>query len=217
MEKQLSLANNVIFVDYREEKIAGLLESMGCRVVRLKLEVGDYAINRIGIERKSFDDFVSSIIDGRIFGQANELSSTYEKPILILEGFGVVERIHENSFYATLAYLISKLGITVFRSKNEEETAKTIFWIAKKEFEEGGRAAYKVREKKVEVGSIQERIIAAFPGISTVLSKRILKKFGSLQKFFAAGEKELMEIDGIGEKIAKRIRKIIEEEVEVVS
>jgi Fanconi anemia group M protein len=212
MEKQLTLSNNIVFVDYREEKIANLLEKMGCKIVRMNLPIGDFVVKDVGIERKSFEDFISSIIDGRIFEQANSLSSAFKKPIIIVEGFGVVERIHENSFYATLAYIVSKSNVTIFRTKNEEETAKLIYWIARKEFENSGNVGYKIKEKKVNVQTIQERILAAFPGISTVLSKRILKKFGSLKKFFNASEKELMEVDGIGEKTAKRIRKIIEEE-----
>jgi Fanconi anemia group M protein len=212
MEKQLTLSNNIVFVDYREEKIANLLEKMGCKIVRMNLPIGDFVVNDVGIERKSFEDFISSIIDGRIFEQANSLSASFKKPIIIVEGFGVVERIHENSFYATLAYIVSKSNVTIFRTKNEEETAKLIYWIARKEFENSGNVGFKIKEKKVNVQTIQERILAAFPGISTVLSKRILKKFGSLKKFFNASEKELMEVDGIGEKSAKRIRKIIEEE-----
>jgi ERCC4-type nuclease len=212
MEKQLTLSNNIIFVDYREEKIASLLEKMGCKIVIMNLPIGDFVINDIGVERKSFEDFISSIIDGRIFEQAESLSSSYKKPIIIIEGFGVIEIIHENSFYATLAYLVSHFNVTILRTKNEEETAKMIYWIARKEFENRGNVGYKVKEKKVSVQTIQERILAAFPGISTVLSKRILKKFGSLKKFFNASEKELTEVDGIGEKTAKRIRKIIEEE-----
>jgi len=212
MEKQLTLSNNIVFVDYREEKIANLLEKMGCKIVRMNLPIGDFVVNDVGIERKSFEDFISSIIDGRIFEQANSLYAVFKKPIIIVEGFGDVERIHENSFYATLAYIVSKSNVTIFRTKNEEETAKLIYWIARKEFENSGNAGFKIKEKKVNVQTIQERILAAFPGISTVLSKRILKKFGSLKKFFNASEKELMEVDGIGEKTAKRIRKIIEEE-----
>jgi ERCC4-type nuclease len=211
MEKQLTLSNKIIFVDYREDKIAGLLEKMGCKIVRMNLPIGDFIIKDAGIERKSFEDFISSIIDGRIFEQAESLSSAYKKPIIIVEGFGIIERINENSFYAALAYLISKSNVTILRTKNEEETAKMVFWLAKKEFEDDKKIGYKIKEKKVNVKNIQERILAAFPGISTVLSKRILQKFGSLQKFFNASEKELMKVDGIGEKLAKRIRKIIEE------
>ena len=212
MEKQLTLSNNIVFVDYREEKIASLLEKMGCKIVKMNLQVGDFVINDVGIERKSFEDFISSIIDGRIFEQVDSLYNAYKKPIVIVEGFGVVERVHENSFYGALAYLVSKSNVTILRTKNEEETAKLIYWVARKEFENSRKVGYKIKEKKVSVQNIQERILAAFPGISTVLSKRILKKFGSLQKFFNASEKELMEVDGIGEKSAKRIRKIIEEE-----
>jgi Fanconi anemia group M protein len=210
MEKQLTLSNNIIFVDYREEKIANLLEKMGCKIIRMNLPIGDFIVNDVGIERKSFEDFISSIIDGRIFEQANSLSSAFKKPIIIVEGFGVVKRIHENSFYAALAYLISQSNVTILRTKNEEETAKMVFWLAKKEFEDK-KIGYKIKEKKINVKNFQERILASFPGISTVLSKRILQNFGSLQKFFNASEKELMKVDGIGERLAKRIRKIIEE------
>ncbi len=212
MEKQLILSNNVILVDYREEKIATLLEKMGCRITRMNLPIGDYVINDIGIERKSFEDFISSIIDGRIFEQAELLSSAYQKPVFIIEGFCGIERVHENSLYATFAYLISKFNVTILRLKNENETAKMIYWLAKKEFENSGKVGYKIKEKKVNIKNIQERILVAFPGISTVLSKRILRRFGSLQKFFNANEKELMKIDGIGEKLAKKIRRIIEED-----
>ena len=208
----MSLSSNIIFVDYREEKIAILMERMGCKIVKMNLTVGDFVIDDVGIERKSFDDFISSIIDGRIFEQAESLSSSFKKPIFIIEGFGFIERIHESSFYAAIACLISKYNVTLLRTKNEEETAKLIYWIAKKEFENSNKVGYKIREKKVSTRSIQERILAAFPGISTVLSRRILKRFGNLKRFFNASEKELMEVDGIGEKSARRIRKIIEEE-----
>jgi Fanconi anemia group M protein len=216
MEKQLSLATNAILVDYREEKIAKLLEEMKCKVVRVSLPIGDFVINEIGIERKSIDDFESSIIDGRIFEQAGLLSSSYHKPVIIVEGFRSPNRIHENSFYATIAYLLSIVNVTILRTRDEKETAKIIFWLARKEFEEDRVAGYKVREKKLSLRNIQERIVAAFPGISTVLSKRILRKFKTLRKFFNATEKELMEVDGIGEKLARRIRRIIEEEYQVV-
>jgi len=52
MEKQLTLSNNIIFVDYREEKIASLLEKMGCKIVRINLPIGDFVVNDVGIERK---------------------------------------------------------------------------------------------------------------------------------------------------------------------
>ena len=53
------------------------------------LEVGDYVISdRVAIERKTAQDFVASIIDPErnLFRQLTDLSRTYERPVLILEG-----------------------------------------------------------------------------------------------------------------------------------
>ncbi|MGC9058968.1 MAG: ERCC4 domain-containing protein [Candidatus Aenigmatarchaeota archaeon] len=213
MEKQLSLSKT-IFVDYREKEIADILKKMGANITTINLPIGDFVAGEVCIERKSYEDFISSIIDGRIFEQAKLISESFEKGIIIIEGYGF-NRINENSLYAALASLITKFRLSVLRSESKYETANLIFWIAKKEFENSKTFGYKIRKKNNSLKNIQERIVASFPGISTVLSKRILERFGSLENFFKASERELMKIDGIGEKLAKRIRKIIEEKYKV--
>lgn len=213
MEKQVSLFQT-IFADYREREVIDILEKMGAKITIINLPVADFVAGNLGIERKSYSDFISSIIDGRIFEQAKALSEAFEKPIMIIEGYGV-NRINENSFYAALASLSIKFKLSLLKTENKYETAKLIFWLAKKEFESGGTSGYKIKKKKNNLKNYQERIVASFPGISTVLSKRILEKFGSLENFFKASERDLMKVEGIGEKLAKRIRKIIEEKYEV--
>jgi Fanconi anemia group M protein len=90
------------------------------------------------------------------------------------------------------------------------DTAKTIFWIAKKEQEEKGHEiAFKVGKKPKEVKKLQEKIVACLPGVSTILSKRLLEKFKSVEKIFTADEKELEKVSGIGKKLARRIRKVL--------
>ena len=51
------------------------------------LSIGDFIISdRTAIERKTVDDFASSIIDGRLFEQMSNLKSAYDMPILMIEG-----------------------------------------------------------------------------------------------------------------------------------
>lgn len=212
MEKQLSLPLNElqIFADYRENEIINFLEKLGVKVNIVKLDVCDFVYNNIGIERKTFFDFISSILDGRIFEQAKKMIETYEKRIIIVEGSGDVERINENYYLSVLSYLVLN-NISIVFTKGKMETAKLIYWILKKE-KSGGKnySSYKIKKKNEDLVEVQKRILSSFPGISTVLSDRIIKKFKSIKNFVLASEKDLMKVEGIGKKLSKKIKKIVE-------
>ncbi|MCS7123557.1 MAG: ERCC4 domain-containing protein, partial [Candidatus Aenigmarchaeota archaeon] len=77
------MSKNTIVCDYREEEIALILEKFGFKIVKENLEVGDFVLSKdVCIERKSYDDFVNSILDKRIFTQCSFLSTHFKKPIL---------------------------------------------------------------------------------------------------------------------------------------
>ena len=79
----------VVRVDDRERRAPVLPEllRLGVRVSIERLEVGDYVVgDTYGIERKTADDLVDSIIDKRLFEQAKLLREAYEKPLIIIEG-----------------------------------------------------------------------------------------------------------------------------------
>lgn len=200
----------LIICDYREKDIIESLKKLGVLVNAQNLEVGDFIISEsVGIERKTHSDFISSIIDGRIFEQASLLKKSFEKPIIIIEGYSDRE-INENVLKAALATLIIDFGISMLTTKNSLDTAKTIFWIAKKEQVENRKEiGIKVGKKPKELKKIQEFIICSFPGISTTLGKRLLEKFGSLEKIFNASEIELAKVKGISKNLAKKIKKIL--------
>ncbi|MEM5815035.1 MAG: ERCC4 domain-containing protein [Candidatus Aenigmatarchaeota archaeon] len=215
MERQLSLPTNnlQIFADYREKEIIEFLREFGVKVNVVNLEVCDFVFNNLGVERKSFCDFISSILDGRIFNQAKKMVETYEKRLIIVEGIEEVERINENYYFSVLSFLALS-GINIVFTKNKLETAKMIYWLIRKEKENRDLmvASFKISKKEKEINKIQEKILSAFPGISKILSRRILKRFKSIKNFVLASEKELMRVEGIGEKLSKNIKKIIETE-----
>ncbi|MEM5766442.1 MAG: ERCC4 domain-containing protein [Candidatus Aenigmatarchaeota archaeon] len=218
-EKQTILNSKekvVIICDYREKGVNEVLKKTGAIVNEMNLECGDFICSkRVVIERKSYDDFISSIFNGRIFEQASKLKKNFEKPIILIEGYSTRE-INENSLKATIASLVIDFGISLISTRNELDTAKTIYWIARKEQEEKKFGlAFKVGKKPEDLNKIKEFIVSGIPGISTVLSKRLLEKFGSVEKVFSADEKELKSVKGIGEKLAKKIKKILTEKYEV--
>ncbi|MBU5537292.1 MAG: ERCC4 domain-containing protein [Candidatus Aenigmatarchaeota archaeon] len=214
METQriLKLPNKVVVIaDYHEKEVIENLKNLGATVNVTNLKVGDFACSSKGvvIERKTHSDFVSSIIDGRIFEQAKYLKENYEKPVIIVEGFSNRE-INDNALKATIASLITRFNVSFINTKNVSDTAKTIYWLAKKDQEDiTQNLGFKHGKKPKEIKKLQEFVLSSIPGISNILSKRLLEKFGSIENVIKASEIELMKVEGIGKKLANKIKKLL--------
>lgn len=204
------LKKTVVITDYREREIAEHLKNLGAFVSMMDLEVGDFICsNRIVVERKDHSDYISSITDGRIFEQVEKMKENFEKGIIIIEGSSE-RRISENSYLASLAKLVIDNGISFMHTRNPQETAKMIFWIAKKEQEEKSEELlFKVGKKPKETKRFQEMVVGGLPGVSVVIARRLLEHFGNVEKIFTADEEELMRVKGVGKILAQRIRKLI--------
>jgi Fanconi anemia group M protein len=199
----------LIVADYRERGMISELHEMGAVLKEDNLPIADFVVSqKIAIERKTHSDFIASIIDGRIFEQIENLKRFYDRPIVLIEGYSD-RNISENAYKGAIATLVSN-GITILSTKNLHDSAKTIFWIAKREQEENSaEIAVKVGKKPVDAKKQKEFIVSSIPGISSVLAKRLLKHFGSIEKIFEANEEELKNVNGIKKKTAKSIRKLI--------
>src|SRR6476620_8935011 len=77
-----------IVVDERERnsQIPKLLLDAGVSVNFAQLKVGDYITSAsTAIERKTINDLICSIYDGRLFLQCTDLIQFYSKPVLLIE------------------------------------------------------------------------------------------------------------------------------------
>jgi Fanconi anemia group M protein len=204
-----------IVVDTRElsSSVVRELLSLGIISKPKRLEVGDYILSsRVCVERKTTEDFLQSIIDGRLFEQAVMLKRSYAKPVMLIEGDSLYTRrnISPQAIRGALAAIAIDLGIPIFFTANEAESAALIAAIAKREQQEGERYVEIRGEKRAAtLKEQQEFIVAGLPNINTTLAKRLLKEFGSVEKIFTASKEELERVHGIGEKIAEEIRRVI--------
>ncbi len=129
-----------IIVDHRENKLKVVLDKKKEKISyeSKQLDIADIVISKdVAIERKEGFDFVTSIMDNRLFEQLLRLKDTYEYPILILEGLNneVFENTGMNisSIYGALAFISYKLGISVIPTRNIEDTAIVVERIAYRE------------------------------------------------------------------------------------
>ncbi|MBA7562274.1 hypothetical protein ES708_03924 [subsurface metagenome] len=148
-----------------------------------QLDIADIVISEdIAIERKEGFDFVSSIMDNRLFEQCLRLKETYTTPILILEGLN--DNVFENtgmkisSIYGALAYISYKLGISVIPTRNLEDTAIVIERIAYREQIKDG--AFILSRKAPKSMSTEERrtfIVEGFVDIGPKKAKSLIDEY----------------------------------------
>jgi ERCC4-type nuclease len=165
----------------------------------------DESITYLCIERKSLQDLLSSIKDGRYTEQSYRLSNCYPNAhnvIYLLEGMlsTIKDKKTVISCIASLNYF---KGFSVHRTVSIAETAMYILCMADKmsrEFQKGNQSPVNLEEnnkvavdycnvvkvsKKANITkeNIGQMILMQIPGISATIAIEIMKPFGSFLEF----------------------------------
>ena len=205
----------IVIVDSRElgSPTTRELSKHEVLITQETLSIGDFIISdRIAIERKTDDDFGASIIDGRLFEQVSNLRSAYEMAILVIEGESsqTARNIAPEAVIGAVASVIVDFGVPIVWTKTPPETALLILSIARREQSKGEhRPRVRFERKPKSLANEQEFIVAGLPLIDTVLARRLLRAFGTVERVFLASEKELQDVEGIGGKISEQIRRVL--------
>ena len=207
-----------IFADYRE-KSTGVVKRLAEENAQLRLEMlnsADYILSsRVGVELKTIPDFVNSIVDGRLLEQLKSLKQNFERPIILLQGkedIYAVRNIHPNAIRGMLATISTSYGIPVIHTKDDNDSAQFLIAVAKREQDKSQKDFSPHADRKpMALKEQQEYIVSALPTVGPSLARTLLEALGSIEAVFNTPEDELKQIPGVGEKIAKSIRKIIGE------
>ncbi|MBI5390853.1 DEAD/DEAH box helicase family protein [Candidatus Woesearchaeota archaeon] len=208
-----------IVVDHREKSSRVLKELMGLSV-KLKLETldsGDYVLSRnVAVEYKTKEDFVNSIIDGRLLQQIKELKRNFLRPIVLVEGeedIYSVRRLHANALRGAIAAIMVSFHVPVLFTRTPQETAAYLHLIAKREQDATGRDfnAHGSR-KPMTLAEQQEYLVSSIPGVGPKTARDLLLTLGSVRKIIDADEKMLKGVEGVGEVTAKKIKEIVDGE-----
>jgi Fanconi anemia group M protein len=219
-------ANNIANFDANKIKImcdarenGGLIKELvnicvECEVKNLECDF--YLSSRCGVERKKINDFVNSIIDGRLLVQIKNLKENFEKPLLLLEGsedIYTVRPVHPNAIRAMFATIAVSYGVPILYSKTESESAQLLYTIAKRE-QDSGFKEFNMHFEKKQLTFDDELVyvVSAIPSIGTSTAKLLLLHFGSIKNIFSASDDELRFVKGIGEGTARQIKDIFTRE-----
>ncbi|WP_158855269.1 DEAD/DEAH box helicase [Halorhabdus sp. CUG00001] len=179
------------------------------------LEVGDYVLSdRVVVERKSVADFLDTLTGGdrSVFEQVKDDARHYDRPVVILEGEGLYEErnVHPNAIRGALASLAVDFGASVLRTADEEGTAALLATIATREQETADREISVHGEKQSKtLAEQQEYVVASIADVGPVTAQALLEHFSTVEAVMTANEEDLLEVGGVGEVTAERIREVV--------
>ncbi|HLC74235.1 MAG TPA: DEAD/DEAH box helicase, partial [Candidatus Nanoarchaeia archaeon] len=126
-----------IIVDYREKgsDVMKELVNMGISLQLERLESADYLCSaQCAVEFKTVDDFVTSLVDGRMLEQLRNLKK-FNKPLILVQGtedMYAIRKVHAHAIQGMLAAITVSFGIPLLQTKNAKETASLLAVIAKR-------------------------------------------------------------------------------------
>lgn len=212
-------------------EILNYLRLAGCEVEVRRLPICDFIVSdRCGVERKDVDDFLGSLKDGRLFNQAKDMASTYERPILVLEGelSRALRRsgVKPSSVYGALASLTLDFCLSIIPSDGLESTSMLIHRLAYRE---------QVRERRpLQLRGVKRRLplreqqiflLSGIPKIGRTLAEELLNHLETPMRVFEEFERAeveasksgktrriigpLSEVRGIGPSIVENAKRLL--------
>ena len=212
-----------IIVDNREStKIIKELEKEKINVIKKQLITADYIIQTknnedqiqtVGIERKTQQDFINSIIDGRLLNQLFILKENFDIPLLILEGDHNIYRIrnmHPNSIRGMLTTIAVDMQVPIINTMNQNDTAKFLINISNRLEKRRKPLTLITRKKPITIKDKQQYLLESLPGVGPTLAKNLLEKFKTIKKISNAKREQLLKVKKIGKKKADEIAEVFE-------
>ena len=206
---------NTLIVDSREQKrIPQALKyftELGYEVTTSTLTIGDYLFNdQVCFEFKTMSDYMSSILDGRVFNECINQSDEYQYHYCIIQGSNYdLQRALEYSGVTMQQYLGSKARLNTYTTViNSTGGTKNAFYemhiTAQKCLDGKG----KVKQYSHKSRNTAFNVLAyTIPRVSSSRAESIVETL-DLENIYDVAfitREQLLTVDGIGEKLADNI------------
>lgn len=191
----------VIVADHREKNslVISELVHLGAQVNLEHLEVADFLISNVAIERKTVSDFLSSMMNKRLSEQLVNLQQ-YQNSLLLIEGLEHQELypakkdehesgINPNAVRGFLLDILLKYKVPIIFTKNYEDTARFLIVLAKKQ--DKTNESLRAKRRTRDTSEQKQFILEGFPGLGPKTAKKLLKEYGSIKNIINASQEEL--------------------------
>ena len=200
---------STINIDSREahaEYVSYLKEDSRVHVVDKLLKSGDVVINNLGIERKTVNDFLLTLNEGRLFDQLQNLKLSFPRQLLLIEGTGLRIHLDQERFYGIYVRIAVGWQIPILHTQDGRQTASCLVRICNQDAHaSAGPIRARPRNPSYKNDSIAFRMLMEIPLIGPKSATALLSHFGNVEAILGATERELVRVDGIGKKLARII------------
>lgn len=209
-----------VIVDLREfrSELPSLIHRRGINVQPVTIEVGDYILTpEICVERKSLNDLIGSLNNGRLYNQAQAMCRYYKRPVLLIEfnqnqPFCLQGKHVPSSESTSSQTFVSKLILLtmhfprlrllwcqspyataeifdILKHGKEEPSVAEAQAVTEKELQDSGKSSDKYNPAPQD-------FLLHLPGVSLKNYTSLMRKFTSLADMFKASEEELSSVMG---------------------
>jgi len=189
----------IIIADIHEKNSLVLSELKSSEQVQLQiksLKIADYLIGKIAIERKTVQDFISSMLNKRLIQQLKQMQK-YSQKILIIEGeldlINNKTKLNSNAVRGFIISIINNYQIPIIQTQDYEDTANYLITLAKQQLKPKTISTLHSRIPKT-IKEQKKYILESFPNIGPKKAELLLKNFKTLKNIFNATEQELNQI-----------------------
>ncbi len=195
----------------------------------------DDTIHTIGIERKGIQDLTASIQSGRLSGhQLVGLLSNYHHVYLLIEGIwranpnnGILEKMAGSAWrapdvgkrrwmYRDVANYCNSLavqcGIVLWQTANKRQSGQWVtglyHWWQKEYIKHHALEQFRIIPPVAQYRKpgLVHRVAKELKGVGWERGRDIVRRFKTVEELVLASEEELMEVEGIGRKLAMSMR-----------
>ena len=159
------------------------------------------------MERKVNTDFILSLMDQRLFGQAELMACHEDRAVMIIEGAltGMRSKVEPEALAGALSALVMYYGLHILPTTGPEQTARVIGRLLRNRAQGLGYDISSRPTKPKVDGAMSQFLLEGLPGIGPQMARRLLMHFGSAAAVFTATTKELQGVKGVGAKMADAI------------
>lgn len=199
-----------ITVDSRESR-SGIPNKLGTipgvTVDQVELVAGDYLIAPgVAVERKSATDFITSVMEGRLFDQLARILIEHDRAIVLVEGslYETRSAIGPEAIDGALSYISLLSGASLMVSPSLARTPFLLHRMAL-HLQHGLGYVVPLRSGKPKGPAISQYLLEGLPGVGPSLARALLDHFGTPRAVFSASRESLLQVKGLGPKSADTI------------
>ena len=194
-------------------------------VLREKLHNGDYRCGNWLLESKSIDDFFSSMRNGHLDKQLDNMDANNNNYGLVIWGdiAGYVKRSQQRGSQIThsaalkqltgkLGRIVADFGCLIYRAPNASEAAAFIVALHEKTYKKASRHGARAI-RRVSTNDVRADMLITIPGIGAEMVDAILNTCGSIEEV-ACGDC-LRDVPRMGKVLRNRVIEVLTSENEV--